>query len=1555
MLRTHRLHALLPGVTLALLLLLPAIGCRRETAPPPPPPPPPFDPDVPALEHAPKASPRAADHPALSGVDELADSWFVDGDRRRTVVQLDKPLYRAGETVWVKTWDLTERGLAGAAEGRDLEVVLLDGRGSTLQTSTIRETGGTGRADFALASDAAGGEYSVQVRSGGLAIGDRTLVVAAYQAPRLRKELEFVEEAYGPGDKVHATVEITRSGGGALASHPLRALISVDGRDLEPVRVVTDDRGEAAIGFELPAELVFGTGLLTVVIDDDGVVESIARPIPILMRDLSLDFYPEGGDLVAGLSSRVYFEGRGRFGRPADVAGWIEDDTGARVARFASVHDGLGRMTLTPQAGRRYRARVEQPAGLEELTFDLPLPLSAGCVLRTFDDPEGVREELRAAVTCSDRRTIVAVGAQRGEIFDRAAAVAGPDSPAVVSLKPPPALARARSLARVTVLDDRLEPLAERLFFRNYGAGLSIALEVDDKQYSPRGRVGLTVTSRGATGEPVPAEIAVSVVDDAVLKLADDKTGTILAGVLLEPELPGDIHEVGYYFDPEEEDAPAMLELLVGARGWRRFREETAREAAQVAAVTAPVLERAAGEEKPDTRSRAQGHPAEPPPVEAAARRDDRVEEESRSLGLLAAIGTTGASSRDETVADLLSDPGYLSDDVSAALEEGDGVRVAETGSGRGQVVPGSEKDLSSSAGGSVQGQAQTRPVARATIHALDLEDVEVEVRAQAMRTFRRYLGRFKSCYERELKTTPTLAGQLELSFTVREHRVRAAGIDASTVGSTAVGECGQRVLRRVPFHHDGFAGEVEGTVALRFHSEPAPVSTPWPHTVHEPDPPRRTTGRTPPRPQRSRYSKVREFPIPRYDPDEVAGPRTDFRDTVLWAPAVKTDAQGRAELEFWLSDAVTTFTIHAEGASGDDLGRADHRINSQLPFSMSVKLPAEVSAGDRLELPVALQNRRSTPTPVGFDAELGDLLTTTEAHRELGMGAGGGTRILLPIEVGDGDGLALLRLIAKADGLNDQVEQTIRVVPRGYPHEVTRSGRLESTAAHTLELPSELHSARAAVTLHPNPLSSFEEAVAGLVRSPTGCFEQSSSKNYLNVLALRFMKSRGGGDPSAMRRTRGYLDAGIRKLTSYEAPGGGFEWYGRDPGHEVLTGLALAQLTETRRVHRGVSQELLDRTGAWLRSRTDTSGRYYRSDGYASRYGSVSQDLAAAWITWSLVTSGVGAEDVALQRQRKLASKADDPYQLALAAMTLLALSGDEAAGRQAAGRLASLQQEDGSWMADETITRSGGTTRRVESTGLALQALLQAGGHTAAVERGIGWLQDNRRGSTWGSTQATTMALGALAAWWEQEGGQGAPGTVQLLVDGVTVASASYNATRRDPLVLRFSDQLHPGSNRVELKQQGGGPLPYSIVIRARTRLPDSHPDASVTIETSLDKPQPGLGEPVRLDLVLRNQRSDDVPFVMARVGLPAGLSSQPWQLDRLVEEGRVAAWEQRGRQVVLYLDGLAASTSERLSLELLAEIPGRTTGPASSAWLYYTPGQMSWAPELEVEVSP
>src|SRR5258706_774580 len=142
--------------------------------------------------------------------------------------------------------------------------------------------------------------------------------------------------------------------------------------------IKTDKEGKASARFELPKQIARGDGLLTILADDGGVGESVQKRIPIVLKKVQLSMFPEGGDLVEGLPGRVYFAAKNTMGKPADVSGRVVDDRGTTVAKFESIHDGMGRFELAPSADRTYHVEIDKPAGITE-KFPMIAAKAGGC------------------------------------------------------------------------------------------------------------------------------------------------------------------------------------------------------------------------------------------------------------------------------------------------------------------------------------------------------------------------------------------------------------------------------------------------------------------------------------------------------------------------------------------------------------------------------------------------------------------------------------------------------------------------------------------------------------------------------------------------------------------------------------------------------------------------------------------------------------------------------------------------------------------------------------------------------------------------------------------------------------------------------------------------------------------------------------------------------------------------------------------------------------------------------------------------------------------------
>src|SRR5262249_5266636 len=118
-----------------------------------------------------------------------------------------------------------------------------------------------------------------------------------------------------------------------------------------------DDEGLVNVKFKLPQAIERGEASLSVRLMDGQVPDTIVRTIPLVLKKLHVEFFPEGGDLVAGADNRVYFVVRTTLDKPGDLRGHVVDDRGATVvsdvltltnADEPGVNQGMGAFALRP-------------------------------------------------------------------------------------------------------------------------------------------------------------------------------------------------------------------------------------------------------------------------------------------------------------------------------------------------------------------------------------------------------------------------------------------------------------------------------------------------------------------------------------------------------------------------------------------------------------------------------------------------------------------------------------------------------------------------------------------------------------------------------------------------------------------------------------------------------------------------------------------------------------------------------------------------------------------------------------------------------------------------------------------------------------------------------------------------------------------------------------------------------------------------------------------------------------------------------------------------------
>jgi len=281
----------------------------------------------------------------------------------------------------------------------------------------------------------------------------------------------------------------------------------------------------------------------------------------------SVVFFPEGGNLVENMNSRIAFKITDQYGRSTACSGVITEDDQDTVARFHTLRFGIGNFTLTPRSGHRYRSTVRLADGTAISTL-LPAPYKEGMVMNASDeDKQHIRVNVQSNLQSTSAGSEIYLIAHTRQSVRIAQAATLKDGKASFLLD---RISLGDGISHLTIFDAARAPICERLVFKYPSHRLHISVSADKEKYATRKKIQLQVSSAGADDKPIATDCSLSVFRVDSIQTAP--SGHIESYLWLASDLKGKIESPDYYFDhPEDEQA---IDNLMLSHGWRRFRWE---------------------------------------------------------------------------------------------------------------------------------------------------------------------------------------------------------------------------------------------------------------------------------------------------------------------------------------------------------------------------------------------------------------------------------------------------------------------------------------------------------------------------------------------------------------------------------------------------------------------------------------------------------------------------------------------------------------------------------------------------------------------------------------------------------------------------------------------------------------------------------------------------------------------------------------------------------------------------------------------------------------------
>ena len=1509
----------------------------------------------------------------------------------------EKPIYQPSQTIHLRALAL-DRADRHAAAGRALTFEVEDPRGNKVfRKSTETDNFGVAWAEFTLADEVNLGTYHIRTKMGEASAAELAVNVERYVLPKFRVTIEFdskngkPKRDYRPGDHVTGTVKANYFFGNPVdnASVTMKAS-AMDAELFEAASAKGRTDRDGAYRFDLALPQFFAGngrrhGAAPVVVEatvKDAAEHSETRGDPITVSETSLliTAVPEGGKLVRGLDNEVFVLASYPDGTPAKADLVVR--TAAAQDRVRTDEAGIATVRI-PGNDSNSVLRIDADDHKGNRASD-----SVTLETRAGEDQVLVRTS-RAVARPGDRMEIAVLSTrQRGAAYIDLVRdgqtiltrdVDLENGRAEMSVVVGPEMSGTLMIDAYVIGRSGREAEDQRLVFVQPAEELHIETVADARSYLPGGEAKVHFHVTNQKGEGVSATLGLEVVDQAVFALAEKQPGFAKIFFYLEQELMKphyEIHSLSstQVIEPEEGESDESHDRAA----------RTLFAAAET--VAAHTLESEAGRALPETGkadAMARYQNALVDYVrEVAAKMTDLHSERSVLPAFKELKDASGHSPRDAWGNDLRIDAAPsrnanhrsyrvtsagpdrtfdTADDLTVWLEpktawvssQQNGWMLSEsTITMQMEHGVGPENGLATIVGTVTDVTGAVVSGARVQIQRIDNKSSRNTVTDGA--------GNFSFAalpsgrYRLQVESAGFRTSVRVISLVARDRGVLTATLQVGAVNETVEVEAGAFQVMTM-------------SAAI---AEASPRAFPL-------------NGRNVMELARLQdANKTREEARAKDEPSSTgpaAAPgghvRSYFPEALFINPEILTNGDGRASITIPLADSITTWRMAMLASTQTGaLGTGTSELKVFQDFFVDLDLPVTLTQGDMVSIPVAVYNYAGNAGDVDLKLQPGDWFSLDGAgERSVSVGAGqvGAAQFTI---VAERIGKFKLTLIGRMKGgseREDTVVREIQVVPNGEAKEIVFSGRLDSSVRHTVRFPetSIPDATKIFVRLYPGPLSQVIEGMDSILRMPFGCFEQTSSATYPNVLALDYMKRTKKLTPEIHAKAEGFVATGYQRLLTFEVPGGGFSWFGNAPANKILTAYGLMEFHDMAKVY-DVDPQVIARTSDWLVRQQQPDGSWrpdtqFINEGATNRFNADVVRITA-YIAWALESADY--KGPAIEKARQFVEKhldgKMDAYTLAVVANFAVENGKDSEFARRALEMLRDTATEKGDfvwWSADETSVYATGDSAAVETTGLAVQAFLRAGGYTDVVRKSLSWIASKKSGDgNWGTTQATIMALRALLLASEQSGSD-ARGTAEVLLDGKKVASLEINKENNDLFHQFVLPQTEADrDNEIEIRFSGKGGLAYQIA--GRYFVPWQHVAAHepLAIEVKYDRTRLAQDELVTGTAKIRNNLDKTAKMVMVDLGIPPGFELLSEDLQKMVEKtataksGRLEKFSMTATQAILYFDSIAPRDSFEVRYRLRAKYPIHAQGFASRVYEYYDPNVNATAKPVNFEVS-
>lgn len=516
---------------------------------------------------------RMADDPFEALLKKLAD--YTQGHPQEKVhLHLDKPYYAIGDNIWFKAYVTNNTNDELSQISSAIYVELINEDDSVKKQIKLPLIAGLSWGDFKLTDSLPEGNYRIRAytewmrNAGPDFFFDKTIKIGNAWANKVFTSTSYSFSTKNNTENVDAAITFTDKQGNPYGGLPVNYEVELKNKVIARSRVTTSASGEAFLTFvnPQPGMLVSGTINATLTLPNK---QKISKSIPIQTSSgtVSVQLFPEGGNLVENLPCKVGIKAVNASGLGEDVEGILYDNEGTEVLAFTTTHRGIGNFVINPQPGKTYTAKVKLKNGtMQDIT--MPKVLPAGYVIAVNNsDSSKVYAKILISESLLNKGELKLLVQHNNTVFAvMKASSLKQITTFTIAKKELPA-----GITRFTLFNGDNIPVCERLLFiSNPASLLNGGLTNLKSTYDKRENVALEFSAKDGT-KATQGSFSVAVTNTDIVQPDEENESNILTSLLLTSDLKGYIEKPNEYLKNDDKATREKLDNLMLTQGWTRL------------------------------------------------------------------------------------------------------------------------------------------------------------------------------------------------------------------------------------------------------------------------------------------------------------------------------------------------------------------------------------------------------------------------------------------------------------------------------------------------------------------------------------------------------------------------------------------------------------------------------------------------------------------------------------------------------------------------------------------------------------------------------------------------------------------------------------------------------------------------------------------------------------------------------------------------------------------------------------------------------------------------